>query len=143
MNRRIPLPKAVAKIYEAVDELEAAYPGRKFTPDGHPVGSIGEVVAAEALTLTLHPASHPGHDAYDAQGEVQIKMIGRGSGRVALYGECERLVVLRVVSSAEAEILYDGPGQPVWDAANKPGKNGQRVIRLNRVLAIRAGQNSN
>jgi len=62
---RVKLPKPVADIYRAVDELSRAYPGRKFTLDGHLVGSIGEVVAAEALGLTLYPASHPGHDAHD------------------------------------------------------------------------------
>jgi len=46
--------------------LEAQYPGRKFTPDGRLVGSIGEVIAAEALGLNLHSASHPSHDAFDA-----------------------------------------------------------------------------
>ena len=47
VSRRIKLPKPVAAIYRAVEELEALYPGRKFTPDGHLVGSIGEVVAAQ------------------------------------------------------------------------------------------------
>jgi hypothetical protein len=70
----IALPEPVAKIYEAVAELENRYPGRKFTPDGHMVGSIGEVVAAEALGLTLYAMFKPGHDAFDANGEVQIKM---------------------------------------------------------------------
>ena len=54
MNRRVKLPQPVAAIYRAVAELEALYPERKFTPDGHLMGSIGEVVAAEALGLTLH-----------------------------------------------------------------------------------------
>jgi hypothetical protein len=76
MNRRVRLPAQVAAIYRAVSELQALYPGRKFTPDGHLVGSIGEVVAAEALGLTLHRASYPGHDAFDANGDVQIKMTG-------------------------------------------------------------------
>ena len=49
---RVKLPKQVADIYRAVQELEADYPGRKFTPDGHLVGSIGEVIAAETLNLT-------------------------------------------------------------------------------------------
>jgi hypothetical protein len=48
MTRRVKLPPPVATIYRAVAELEAQY-GRKFTPDGHLVGSIGEVVAAEDL----------------------------------------------------------------------------------------------
>ena len=33
-GRRVRLPAPVAAIYRAVAELEALYPGRKFTPDG-------------------------------------------------------------------------------------------------------------
>lgn len=135
-GRRIPLPAPVARIYEAVAELEAAHPGRKFTPDGHLVGSIGEVIAAEALSLTLHPPSYPGHDAFDANGDVQIKMTGRTGKAVALYATCVRLVVLKVVSPHEAEIVYDGPGEPAWEAAGAVGKNGQRVVSLSRLRAI-------
>jgi hypothetical protein len=54
-SRRIRLPAPVAAIYKAVEELETLYPGRKFTPDGHLVGSIGEVVAAQEFKLTLYP----------------------------------------------------------------------------------------
>jgi hypothetical protein len=138
MNRRVRLPAQVAAIYRAVSELEALYPGRKFTPDGHLVGSIGEVVAAEALGLTLHRASYPGHDAFDANGDVQIKMTGGRS--VALYATCDRLVVLQVVSPEEAEIVYDGPGEPAWKGAGKLGKNGQRVISLKRLREISSGR---
>lgn len=134
VHRRVKLPLQVAAIYSAVAELEALYPDRKFTPDGHLVGSIGEVVAAEALGLTLYPASYPGHDAFDANGDVQIKMTGGNS--VALYATCNRLVVLQVVSPEEAEIVYDGPGDPAWTEAGKLGKNGQRVISLKKLRAI-------
>ena len=105
MSRRIPLPAPVARIYEATAELEAMYPGRSFTPDGHLVGSIGEVIAAGALGLTLYPMSKAGHDAYDSNGDVQIKMTAGKS--VAMYSCCMRLFVLRVVSPHEAEIVYD------------------------------------
>jgi hypothetical protein len=132
--RRIKLPAPVAAIYRAVDELEATYPGRKFTPDGHLVGSIGEVVAAEALGLTLYPGSHPIHDAYDDKGDVQIKMTA--SGGIAMYGPCKRLVVLRVVSPEEAEIVFDGPGDIPWSKAGKLQKNGQRVISLARLRSL-------
>lgn len=47
-TKLISLPQPVADIYRAIAKLEAMYPGRKFTPDGHLVGSIGEVIAAEA-----------------------------------------------------------------------------------------------
>jgi hypothetical protein len=136
MRARIKLPGPVVAIYQAVKELGVLYP-RKFTPDGHLVGSIGEVVAAEALGLTLYPMSRAGHDAYDANGDVQIKMTAGSS--VAMYAESVRLVVLRVVSPEEAEIVYDGPGAPVWANAGKAGKNGQRVISLSNLRKIGSG----
>ena len=49
----IKLPAPVTDIYRAVANLEQLYPGRKFTPDGHLVGSIGEVIAAEYFGLPL------------------------------------------------------------------------------------------
>jgi hypothetical protein len=128
------LPPPVAAIYQAVEELAALYPGRKFTPDGHLVGSIGEVVAAKALGLTLYRSSHPGHDAYDANGEVQIKMTAGRS--VAIYASCTRLIVLRVLSPEEAKIVYDGPGEPAWSVARKIAKNGQRVVSLGKLRAL-------
>ena len=130
----VKLPSQVAAIYKATEELEAAYPGRKFTPDGHMVGSIGEVIAAEALNLTLYPGSHPGHDAYDLNGDVQIKMTA--AKRVSLYAACDRLVVLKVKSPQEAEIIYDGPGDIVWAASGKMQKNGQRSISLSRLKTL-------
>ncbi len=137
---RVKLPPPVAAIYRAVEELAVTYPGRPFTPDGHLVGSIGEVVAAEALGLELYPASHPGHDAFDANGDVQIKMTA-GTG-VSLYDCCVRLVVLKIVTPEEAEIVYDGPGEPAWAAAGPKQKNGQRRVSLVRLKAIQATRNS-
>ena len=134
MNKKIKLPSPVTDIYRAVAELEARYHPRKFTPDGHLVGSIGEVVVAEALGLTLYPMSHSGHDAYDANGDVQIKMTAGKS--VAMRAECVRLVVVRVISSEEAEIVYDGPGAPAWACAGKKGTNGQKVVSLTKLRAL-------
>jgi len=134
--KQVRLPDPVACIYKAVAKLEAQYKGRKFTPDGHLVGSIGEVIAAEALGLRLHKPGQPGHDAQDANGQVQIKIT---AGKcVAMRATCERLVVLRIVSPEWAEIVYDGPGQPAWDAASNMGKNGQRMVSLFRLRAIAA-----
>jgi hypothetical protein len=66
-----------------------------------------------------------------ANGDVQIKMTA--GKMVAMYATSERLVVLRVVSPEEAEIAYDGPGQPAWEKTGKSAKNGQRVISLARL----------
>lgn len=132
----IPLPAPVRAIFEAVRELEAHYPGRKFTPDGHLVGSIGEVIAAEAFDIELFSMSERGHDGRDKDGRlVQVKLTGGKS--VALYYTCERLIVMRIVSPTEAEVVYDGPGEPVWNACGPLQKNGQRTIRLSKLRALR------
>jgi len=140
---KVKLPEPVAAIYRAVDELDRLYKdyGRKFTPDGHLVGSIGEVIAADALKLTLLRGSHPGHDAKDQDGRnVQIKMTAGRS--VALYDTCDRLVVLRVIDPDHAEIVYDGLGAPVWERAGKKQKNGQRPISLKRLRELISNQDA-
>jgi hypothetical protein len=70
-------------------------------------------------------------------------MTGQKGNSVALYATCVRLAVLKIVSPHEAEIVYDGPGEPAWSAASAIGKNGQRVVRLARLRAIAARQISN
>lgn len=134
----------MADIYRAVAELDKLYGThrRKFTPDGHLVGSIGEVIAAEALGLTLYPSSHAGHDAHDGKGgDVQIKMTAGKS--VAMYATSVRLVVLQIVSPEEAEIVYDGPGEEAWTRARDMAKNGQHVISLAKLKALAAEQAKN
>ncbi|WP_417701321.1 DUF6998 domain-containing protein [Pseudophaeobacter sp.] len=81
-------------LYTAADGLERIFPGRKFTLDGHLVGSIGEVVAAYMFDLDLNPASTQGHDARARDGrQVEIKLT-RGRG-VAIRHEPEHLTVLQ------------------------------------------------
>ena len=136
---KVPLPKPVADIGRAVEELNILYGThkRKFTPDGHLVGSIGEVIAPEALELALYPNSDAGHDAHDGKGgDVQIEMIPGRS--VAMYATSIRLVVLKIISPEEAEIVYHGPGEPVWACAGNMAKNGQRVVSLAKLRALTA-----
>ena len=38
------LSEKIRALYTIVNELEIAYPGRRFTLDGHMIGSIGEVI---------------------------------------------------------------------------------------------------
>ena len=67
------LPELICKLYALVGELEKEF-GRKFTPDGHLVGSIGEVIGARHFGLTLYPPSNEGHGAHTDDGkDVEIK----------------------------------------------------------------------
>lgn len=132
------LRSIVRDIYHAVAELEGLYPGRRFTPDGHMVGSLGEVVAAERYCLNLFEPSHPVHDAFDHQARlIQIKTTQ--SGRVGINEEPDYLIVLRMSKEGEFEEIYNGPGKLVWEAAGKPMKNGQRQISLSRLRELNQG----
>jgi hypothetical protein len=76
------------------------------------------VIAAEHFGLTLLASSHPGHDATDADGRlVQVKLTAGNS--ISMFADCDRLIVLRVVSPEQAEVVYDGPGAPVWAMAGR------------------------
>jgi hypothetical protein len=41
------VPALIAQLYQIVRALNKLFPDRPFTPDGHLVGSIGEVIAAD------------------------------------------------------------------------------------------------
>ena len=61
-------PELIKGLYRLVGELEAMFPGRHFTPDGHMVGSIGECLAAHYYDLELLRASSAGRDAAPHSG---------------------------------------------------------------------------
>lgn len=112
--------------------------GRPFSPDGHMVGSLGEVVARDKLNLTLMPPSNTGYDATDKQGRrVEIKATTRNAIRLSASGtKVERLVVVQISNDGDAEIVYDGPAAPAWEAAGKPQKNGQRSISISTLKEL-------
>lgn len=46
------VPRLIRRLYEITDELEDRF-GRKFTPDGHLMGSLGEAMAVYMYDLVL------------------------------------------------------------------------------------------
>ena len=139
MRRKIKLPSAVASIYKATKRLNAEYPLRSFTLDGHLVGHLGEVIAAKEFELTLLANNFPGHDARDKAGRyVQIKLTAKNS--ISMYANCDRLIVMQIVSPKYAELIYDGDSAPIWAKAaggrsrdrSAAAPVGRRSIRASR-----------
>ena len=127
----------VQQIYGLVAQLEELFPGQRFTPDGHLVGSIGEALAAEAYGLDLFTASAERHDAVASDGRlVQIKATQVKS--IALRSEPEHLLVLVLGGDGRASEVYNGPGRPAWEAAGKMQRNGQRPVSLHRLRQLMA-----
>lgn len=132
------MAEKIRGIYRIANELEEMYPGRHFTPDGHMVGSIGEVIAAEEYGLELFEASHPVHDARAKDGRlVQIK-VTQGD-RIAI-SECpDHLIVLKIYRDGGFREVYNGPGETAWNLAGKRQKTGQCHISLSRLRAAMKG----
>lgn len=128
----------IPELYRLVALMEAAAPGRSFTPDGHMVGSIGEVIAAARYGLTLTTASTREVDAIAPDGrEVEIK--ATGGKTIGMRGCPPHLLVLKLEKDGTAITVYNGPGAQVWAQAGKPSKrNGQRVISLARLAQLQA-----
>jgi hypothetical protein len=129
------VPLLVSRLYALVAELESHFPERRFTPDGHLVGSLGEVIAAYRYNLKLLTASEEAHDAASPCGRrVQIKATQGKS--VGLRAEPQHLLVLKLTTSGEAIEIYNGPGDRVWIGCGKMQRNGQRTIGLGKLRAL-------
>ena len=129
------LADKIKELYKITNELESSYPGRKFTIDGHLVGSIGEVIVAEHYGLKLLPNSTETHDAVSADGKyVQIK--STQINRIAISSEPNYLIVVKLFSDGSWEEVYNGPGKPVWDNAGKIQKNGQCPVSLSKLRSL-------
>lgn len=125
----------IRQLYKITGELEKEFPGSKFTPDGHMIGSIGEVLVADHYGLELLDNSAKTHDAKTKDGTlVQIK--ATQMDRVALSSEPNKLIVIKILPTGEWEEVYNGPGKEPWNAAGKMQKNGQRPILLTRLKAL-------
>lgn len=129
------VPHLIRQLYSIVVELEEHFPGRRFTPDGHLVGSIGEVLAAHHHGLKLLPASTEGHDARTKDGRlVQVKTTQRTS--IGLSSEPEHLLVLRILPDGGSEEACNGPGGLAWDNAGRMQSNGQHPTSLSRLTEL-------
>ena len=144
----IPLPNSfdnvdrilalVERLYAIVAQLEELFPGKRFTPDGHMVGSLGEVLAAYRYDPELLPNSTKDHDGRSRDGrQVQVKST-QGTSSVTLISEPEHLVVLRLNKDGAAEEVFNGPGSLAWGNTNARRRDRHYPIPINRLPVINA-----
>lgn len=121
-------------MYAVVKELEDEFVDeeRKFTLDGHLVGSIGEVVAAYAFGLKLYRPGIETHDAETDDGKrVQVKLTG-GIRGILLSSKPDYLIVLQL-RDYKFTVVYNGPGAPVWGRCG-----GDTTVRGNHPIGLGA-----
>lgn len=143
------LSQAIRDLYAIVDRLgeECANHGRHFSLDGHLLGSIGEVYAAERHGISLYASSKKVHDGWkvDADGkrrEIQIKVTQtRAKWKVVpISHRPDYLIVLLVDEGGAFDEVYNGPGIKVWDLVKDKPKpsNGQYQVTLSKLRALDA-----
>jgi hypothetical protein len=132
------VPRLITQLYEVTDELEERF-GRKFTPDGHLMGSLGEAMAVYMYDLVLADPSLETHDATTRDGKtlVQIKFTAGKSG-YGIYSKPQHLIALQLVSRNEVIEVYNGPGDIAWKCASPKSKNGQHSMAMGRLRALNA-----
>lgn len=129
------IPSLVKELYAIVYKLEQEYEGRKFTLDGHLVGSIGEVLVSYFYDLELLPSSTEKHDAKAKDGSlVQIKATQGNS--VGLRSEPDNLIVIKILKDRSFIEVFNGPGHLAWQNAGNMQKNGQRAISVSKLKKL-------
>ncbi|MCY4357310.1 MAG: hypothetical protein OXD01_07285 [Gammaproteobacteria bacterium] len=128
----------INQLYSTVAELEALFPGRHFTLDGHIVGSIGECLVADSYGLELVTASNKGYDAISKREGKKVEIKATQSNKVAFRSKPEHIIVIKILTDGSFEEFYNGPGDPVWQKFDgKPiPKNGQYQISLNTLKIL-------
>ena len=134
------VPALIGDLLKATQRLNELFEGRPFTPDGHLVGSIGEVVAEHIYDLKLQPASTPQIDAHTQDGRtVQIKLTGSNGKSFGMRWSSQRklehaeiLIGLKLNETGFTEI-YNGPF-PVDLLEGRPDtSNGQVSIPISKL----------
>ena len=127
----------VKQLYATVNELEAMFPGRHFTPDGHMVGSLGECLVADAYSLELKTASNKGYDAVTESG-LQVEIKATQSNSVAFRSRPQHAIIIKILPDGTFQEIYNGPGALVWEQfkGKQLPSNGQFQVSLNKLLHL-------
>jgi hypothetical protein len=136
-NRVDKVNRLIRSLYCVVKELEEEFvdENRKFTLDGHLVGSIGEVVAAYSFGLKTYRAGTRTHDG-EKDGKIGYVKLTGGNRNVALSSKPDHPIVMQL-REFKFSLVYNGPGAIVWDrCSGDPAKPGQRPIGLATLRKI-------
>ncbi|MBV8470353.1 MAG: hypothetical protein JOY60_10915 [Burkholderiaceae bacterium] len=132
----IELSRLIRQLYDIVRQLEAMFPGRHFTPDGHLVGSLGEAIASHYYGVELCTASTEGYDGHAGTRRVEVKTT---QGKSVPLSSCPpHLLVFKLRPDGSFEECYNGPGTLAWElvAHGKLPKNGQRQVSLSALKKV-------
>ena len=123
----------ISELLLIVNALESKFPGRKFTLDGHLLGSIGEILANYYYGINLSPNSTKTHDGEIDGRKVQIK-ITQGTS-VDINNKPDYLIVMFLnKKNGLVYEVYNGPGDFLKEC--KRTKNGWYTRQLTMLSEL-------
>ncbi|MHC4661594.1 MAG: DUF6998 domain-containing protein [Planctomycetota bacterium] len=126
----------IRKIFKLTDELEKMT-GRAFTPDGHFVGSCGEVLAREVYGVNLLKPSTKGRDGKKNGRNVEVKATFHKT--IGISSVPEKLLVLELSREGDFREVFNGPGSVIENLFNKKRESkeaGQIQITLPQLRVL-------
>jgi hypothetical protein len=132
----IGLREPIRQVFAIVDGLRARFLGRRFTPGDMLIGDTGEVLAETYFDLEGIGGNSKSHDfRCRLTGElVQVKTTsGNRVGLGRTKEEFQRLLVFKIYSDGTFDILYNGPGRPVWEVGQHNKSNSISVRQLREL----------
>jgi len=131
------IPAIITSLYALVDELETLFPERRFTLDGHLVGSIGEIAAKYFYNLKLLPIGNQNFDALtldENRKSVQIKLTAGDAVSLADYQDHpDLLIVLKIDRKSGFSEIYNGQYPVTLLAKKKPTKRQVKNLSLRQL----------
>ena len=128
------IQEKVREMISIVAELEKEFPGRRFTLDGHLVGSIGEVMAAYYYGIELYKASVSVHDGEIDGRKVQIKITQQDN--IVINAEPDYLLVLYLTRNGDVYEVYNGRGKAPWGIAYGRDNHNNRHMLISKLMEL-------
>ena len=145
VNRMEEVPVLIGDLLKTTQRLNKLFHGRPFTPDGHLVGSIGEVVAEYIYDLSLEPCSTPQIDARTKDGiTVQVKLTGETGQTYAFRwppasnGEVPHMLLCLKLTQHGFRQIYNGTFPNALLDEKVPQKNGQVRLSIATLQALKS-----
>ncbi len=114
MHEKERIADALRLIFDGIDSLKVAFPGKEFTIDGRLVGDIGEVIASLESDVDLFDVLVKGHDGRTSDGRlVQVKATFKDS--LTFRTVPDYYLGIRLYRNGTYEEIFNGPGKLIYE----------------------------
>lgn len=135
----ITIPIAVKQLLHIVNQLQKAYPKKKFTLDGRLVGDLGEILVEAEYDLELHEGLRKYHDAKTPDGrQVQIKTTMQNALTFPVDHVPDYYLGIKINTDGTFMEVFNGPGSVAVEGIKnrKPTKTNLHNISINSLAIL-------